>query len=158
MFKKTLIFSIVAIILIFLYFLSNYNNNFFNVSQNNKSFFIIPENKEGIEINNLNKKSLHLNDKNKLSLNFDSTFDLKYSIQLFTSDNYKEIIAKTDELIKLHNLLKKDLYILSFNSGLGIEYFILYKNFENKESTLNYCYKYLKLLNNCIAVNAMNID
>ena len=158
MFKNILIFFIVIILLIFLYFSFNHNNNFFNIPENNKSFFIIPENKEGIEISNLNKKSLHLNNENKLSLNSDRNYELKYSIQLFTSDNYEEILVKSDELVKFHNLSKSDLYILIFNSSLGIEYFILYKNFENKESTLKYCYKYLKLLDNCIAVNAMKIN
>ena len=130
---------------------------FFKIPENQEIFFIIPFDKEGIKIDNLNKKSLNLKNKYNDSLSdFINIEDLKYSIQLYTSDNYSEINQKIDEYN--YQLSNNDMYILVFNSSLGIEYFLLYKNFINKESALDYCYNYLKLLDNCVAVNAMNID
>ena len=144
--------------MIIFYLFYIYEIKFINISNNVNPFYIIPINKEGIKIDNLNKKSLNLNKK------FKDTFpdntqreDLNYSIQLFTSESYTEINNKINEYSD-NTLLKNDMYVLFFDSSIGIEYFLLYKSFENKESALKYCYKYLKLLNNCVVLNAKNIN
>ena len=69
-------------------------------------------------------------------------------------------------LIRFHPLSKKkslyinDLFIvlMKHNLGSGIDYLLVYKNFENRGEALNYCEKYLHFIENCLIVNVQNLE
>ena len=114
----------------------------------------------------MNKKSLHLK---SLNLDLNSNEELKflnYSIQLFVSNDYNLVKNKLDEILlnkqavffNLSEINSADFYILSFDTNIDIEFFLLYKNFENKEVALNYCNNYLKLKHNCIILNVQKLN
>ena len=154
--KNIFIIIIFLIISFFFFTFFNFNQKYFEITEFQNSFYLIPDNKEGIKIFNLNKKSLHLNELKIDDSNINDNYSLEYSLQLFTSDNYDEILIKYDNLIK-NNYIKKELFVVLLNTVLGYEYFLLYKNI-NRESALDYCFKYLILLDKCIVVNVSNID
>ena len=104
------------------------------------------------------KKSLHLNqliiNNNKL----ENSSELFYSIQFFVSSDYDEISLTLNNLINNYeNIYKKeDFYVVTLKSELGIDYFLLYKNFNNREEAQEHCSKYLSQIDNCLIVNAQN--
>ena len=52
------------------------------------------------------------------------------------------------------SIFKKDeFFILTFHSQVGVEYFLLYKNFKTREKAYNYCTKYLTKLEKCLIVD-----
>ena len=46
-----------------------------------------------------------------------------------------------------------DFYILALTSEIGIEYFLLYKNFTTRLDATTYCVKFLPKINNCLVVD-----
>ena len=46
-----------------------------------------------------------------------------------------------------------DFYILALTSEIGIEYFLLYKNFTTRLEATTYCTKYLSKVDNCLIVD-----
>jgi len=53
---------------------------------------------------------------------------------------------------------KEDFYIVTLKSELGIDYFLLYKNFKNRDEATNYCSKYIPQIDNCLIVNVQNFN
>ena len=80
---------IILIILIIFYF--NSKNIYFEVSSFKNSFYIVPDDRGGKKVLNLDKTSLHLNDEDSNEIQIENNSMLKYSIQLFTSDNYTSV-------------------------------------------------------------------
>jgi len=159
--KKYLIFfsSIIIFLIFFLYFLKINNDEYFVIPSNNDSFFYIPEDKGGKEIPNQEKKGLHLSyDENKKYSNFKKNIK-KYSIQVFTSTEYKQVKDMRTKLLNTEDsiFLPKDLSIAIFRSSLGNEYYLLYKNLETRIKAQEYCIKYVYFLDNCIVVNVQNL-
>ena len=51
-----------------------------------------------------------------------------------------------------------DFFIVVFNSDLGNEYMLLYKNFSTRILASDYCLKHLNFLQKCLIVNAQNLN
>ena len=153
------IFLFFSFILIFYFYLTN-NKIFFNIPQNFNSFYLIPENKEGEIIRNQEKKILNLTYKNNDNIKLTNDPNLEYSIQLYTSDDYKFIVSYRDKLINTKDsiFLYDDLFITILNYELISEYFLLYKNFSSRKNAFEYCEKYSYYLDKCIIVNVKNLD
>ena len=85
---------------------------------------------------------------------------LNFSIQFFASSNYPEIMEKYNFYMKKKSLYINDLFIvlMKHNLGSGIDYLLVYKNFENRGEALNYCEKYLHFIENCLIVNVQNLE
>ena len=149
-------FLFIIILFFFIYQFDNHNRFF--IKKNLESFYFIPKDKKGIKVKDLDKKILHVLDDEKLEINFDNDIYLKYSFQLFTSNNFNEISSQLDFYATNHNIPKKDLYIASLSTKIEREFFLLYLNFENRESALNNCPKLLKYKNKCIIVNVENMN
>ena len=152
----------ILIFLIFILFFYNLNKKFFDIPIYSSSYYFYPEDLGGLKINNLDKKSLHMNISNKNS-EIINDYNLKYSIQVFSSSDYIVVTDKLNEF-KSFNCNKKDdyffeineFYLALFNNNISDEYFLLYKNFDNRQSALNYCTNLLKCMNNCLVVNVQN--
>tara|TARA_Y100000741_G_scaffold345049_1_gene310173 strand:+ start:244 stop:783 length:540 start_codon:yes stop_codon:yes gene_type:complete len=157
--------SIIFIVSILLFFFYN-KNQYFEINEFKGNFYKIPIDKGGQKISNLNKKSLHLKSSNlDFNTNDKSNF-LGYSIQLFVSNDYNLVKNKLDEIflnkktifLDQSDFNSNDFYILSFDTNIDIEFFLLYKNFSNKVTALEYCNNYLKFKNNCIILNIENLN
>ena len=165
--KKNLILSfIVFLLLLFLFLLFvNLKQQFFIVPEFIESFYIIPDNKGGKEVINLNKKSLNLNDEKRSDIAIINDPFLEYSIQIFSSSDYYLVKEKFDFMTNQNNnyindlpLKINDFFIVVFNSDLGNEYMLLYKNFSTRILASDYCLKYLNFLQKCLIVNAQNLN
>ena len=157
---KFLLISLTIIIITFDLYYKYTRNNFFNIPYFKGNYYVIPKDKGGEKVLNIDKKSLHLN---QLILNNDKIInnsELLYSIQLFVSSNYDKIILSLNNFINNYeNIYKKeDFYVLTLKTNLGIDYFLLYKNFKNRDEAKDYCFKYIAQTNNCLIVNAQNFN
>ena len=64
-------------------------------------------------------------------------------------NQYLKKITNSDESIySIDNF-----YLLSLTSEIGVEYFLLYKNFATRLDAKNYCIKFLPKMNNCLVVD-----
>ena len=156
--KYLIIFLFFFIIILFFFIYQFDNHNKFFIKKNIESFYFIPKDKKGIKVKDLDKKILHVLDDEKLEINFDNDAYLKYSFQLFTSNNFNEISRQLDFFVVNHKIPKKDLYIASLSTKIEREFFLLYQNFDNRESALNNCPNLLKFINKCIIVNVENMN
>ena len=143
----------------------NLKQEFFIVPKFIGSFYIIPENKGGKEVINLDKKSLHLNEEKIQDIEIINDPFLEYSIQIFSSSDYYLVKEKFDFMTNQNNnyinnlpLKINDFFIVFFNSDLGNEYMLLYKNFSTRILASDYCLKYLNFLQKCLIVNAQNLN
>ena len=141
----------------------NLKQQFFVVPELIGSFYIIPDDKGGKEVINKDKKSLHLNDEKDVEIINDPF--LEYSIQIFSSSDYYLVKEKFDFMTNTNNnyindlpLKIKDFFIVFFNSDLGNEYILLYKNFSTRILASDYCLKHLNFLQKCLIVNAQNLN
>ena len=155
-----IIILINIIILSFWYFLKISKLEYYIIQPNYESFYFIPENKGGKDVPNQNKKGLHLSYVDKNLTDFINKDNLKYSIQIFSHSKYDFINKMRNDLIvnKSFIFTSEDLFILIFESTIGKEYFLLFKNFETRVKANNYCKKYVNFLDNCLIVNAQNLD
>jgi len=155
-----LFFFIFIIIVILIYFFLIHKNYFFSIPQNLNVFYVIPEDKESETIDNQEKKILHLTYTNKDNITLTNDSNLAYSIQLFTSDDYKFINNYRSKLININDsiFLSEDLYVVILNYELISEYLLLFKNFSTRKNALEYCEKYSYYLEKCIIVNVKNLD
>ena len=114
---------------------------------------------------NKNKKSLHLNDEKTQDIDIINDPFLEYSIQIFSSSDYYLVKEKFDFMTNQNNnyindlpLKINDFFIVVFNSDLGNEYMLLYKNFSTRILASDYCLKHLNFLQKCLIVNAQNLN
>ena len=165
--KKNKKFTLIVILLFLILFLiiyslffKLYNKKFFTISPNIKSFYSIPINKGGQEIPNQDKKGLHLSYLNNNSFDIIKNKELKYSIQVFVNNDYKLVNKVLNDLLnkKESIFITEDFSLAIFNSNLGKEYFLLYKNFEKRIEAREFCEKYTFFLDNCLIVNVQNLD
>ena len=148
--------SCLIIVFFFLYFfiLSN-ENKFIVIPANTDVFYNVPEDKGGEKVANLDKKSLNKTTKEIVEHEIEKPEDLLFSIQFFTDsqminvNQYLQKITNSDESIYSID----DFYILALTSEIGIEYFLLYKNFMTRLDATNYCIKFLPKMNNCLVVD-----
>ena len=159
-FIKLLLIILFLLIIIFYLYFKYIRYNFFIISQFEENYYLIPKDKGGKKVLNVDKKSLHLN---QLTLNnnkFEDISELFYSIQFFVSSDYDKIILTLNNFINNYeNIYKKeDFYVVTLKSELGIDYFLLYKNFKNRNKAQEYCSKYIPHIDNCLIVNAQNFN
>ena len=153
----TLGFIIIIIILFFYYFA---NQSYFEIPVFNESYYTVPEDKGGEKIINQDKKGLHLSNQSVDQIDIFKDTSLKFSIQIYTSNNYDVIknmintmINSFDSIFSLDNL-----YVAVLKHNFGNEFFLLYKNFNSRNEALDHCDKYVYFLDNCIIVNVQNIE
>jgi len=156
-----LLFILIVLIFFFSIYIIFQKRDYFILKKSLKNFYFIPFDKGGEKVKNINKKSLNLNKKID---NFDSINDitkLKYSIQIYTSSDYEKIKYILDLYInKKENIYKKiDFFVLSFDSDIGNEYILLYKNFTNRKDALYYCTKFVFFeTQKCLIVNTQKFN
>ena len=156
-YKKIIIFLFsLFIVSTFLYFFIFTNKNeFIIIPENTDIFYIIPEDRGGEKVSNLEKKSLNTITKDITEDIIEKPDDLLFSIQFFTNsemtnvNQYLQNITSLDESIYSID----DFYILALTSEIGIEYFLLYKNFTTRLEAANYCIKFLPKMDNCLIVD-----
>ena len=166
-YKKKSIFSILypiifccIVLLIIVIFNRFIKNDFILIPKFSNNYYIIPKDRGGEKIHHLDKKSLHLN-KNSFETTEITDFSfLNFSIQFFVSSDYNEITQLLKKFLNMGEKFykKEDFYILDFKTNIGIDYFLLYKNFNNKIEASNYCKKYLFQIKNCLIVNVKNFN
>ncbi len=154
-----LLIILIFILCFFILFYKFDNYKKIEISSFNDDYYIIPKDPGGTKVQNLNKKSLHLSDKDLLGLEIKNISKLKYSIQFLVSTDYKDI---KNFLLEINNKTEKiykisDFHTLVFNSDIGVDYFLLYKNFDSINEAKDYCLKYLNKLDNCLVVNVEKI-
>ena len=155
--KKFIIISLVffLIIMAIYYFFLDYSDEFVIIPENKNHFYIIPEDRGGQKVKNLDKKSLNLKSFETINENINFPNDLLYSIQIYSDteygnvNNYLKKIINSDETI----FQIDDFYILALSSEIGIDYFLIYKNFESRQDAQKYCANYLSKIENCIIVD-----
>ena len=157
---KLFLIILILLIIIFYLYIKYIRYNFFIIPQFEENYYIIPKDKGGKKVLNVDKKSLHLN---QLILNnnkLEDSSELFYSIQFFVSSDYDKIILTLNNFINNYeNIYKKeDFYVVTLKSELGIDYFLLYKNFKNRDEAKNYCSKYISQIDNCLIVNVQNFN
>ena len=158
---KLILLIIISIlsVLLFNYF-RIHNDSYFNIPANTELNYFIPINKGGQKIENQDKKGLHLSYIEKNDLNIEIKDDLKYSIQLYANNSYQEVENFRRKLLNKQDFIfiSNHLSVAFFNSSLGVEYLLLYKNFNSRIEGQDYCIKYVHFLDNCIIVNVQNLD
>ena len=155
--KKIIIFLSCLIIVFFIlyFFIFSNENRFIVIPENTDIFYIVPEDRGGEKVANLDKKSLNKTTKEIVENEIEKPDDLLFSIQFFTDsqminvNQYLQKITNSDESIYSVD----DFYILALTSEIGIEYFLLYKNFMTRLDATNYCIKFLPKMNNCLVVD-----
>ena len=156
-YKKIIIFLFsLLIVSIFLYFLIFINKNeFIVITENNDVFYIIPEDRGGEKVPNLDKKSLNTISKDITDDVIEKPDDLLFSIQFFTNSEITNVNQYLQKITNLDETIYSidDFYILVLTSEIGIEYFLLYKNFTTRLEASNYCTKFLPKIDNCLIVD-----
>ena len=150
---------IIFIIFFSFTFFKNTNTDLFIISSFNDNYFIIPENKGGKKILNINKKSLHMNeilDSNNIN---EDISNMKFSIQFFSSPDYKTIESFLGDLINQDENIysSDDFYIVTLTTEISKDYLLLFKNFNTREKALDFCNDFLTKLDNCLIVNLNNL-
>ena len=150
---------LLILLVIFSYSIAYYlvtNQKYFIIPNLNKNiYYIIPDDKEGEKVKFIDKKSINNETIFSEVNNNDYISDLKYTIQLFSSVDYKKLEIFLENLLDLKSeILSVDqLFIFSINSQIGTDYFITYKNFNSKIDAMTFCTK-LTFVNKCIILNA----
>ena len=156
-YRKTIIsisFLIIVFICFYIFILAN-ENEFIVIPENTDVFYIIPEDRGGEKVPNLDKKSLNTITQDITEDIIKKPDDLFFSIQFFTDS---EIINVNQYLQKITNFDETifsidDFYILALTSEIGIQYFLLYKNFTTRLEAATYCKKFLPKMDNCLIVD-----
>ena len=156
-YKKIIIFlPFLLIVFIFFYFFIFINENeFIVIPENTDIFYIIPDDRGGEKVPNLDKKSLNPITKDITGNIIDKPNNLLFSIQFFTDNEIENVnkffqkITNFDDSIYIED----DFYILALTTEIGIEYFLLYKNFKTRLEASNYCINFLPKIDNCLVVD-----
>ena len=119
-------FIIGSILIIFILFYSYYiNQAYFEISEFKESYYIIPKDKGGQKIINQDKKGLHLSVPSVDVVKLSQDPSLKFSIQLYTSDNYDIIKKKINSIMNSDNTIfsSENLYVAVLKHNFGNEFF-----------------------------------
>ena len=136
-------------------FLFYQNNNYIVVPADNNKFYFTPKDKGGEIVKYLDKKSLNLKSEQEFEETPNQIEETYFSIQFYSDTDFKKV---GEYLKRLNNenesiYILKDFFIISLNSEIGTDYFLLYKSFETKELAKNYCVNYLSKLDKCLIVD-----
>ena len=159
--KNNKLFYLISILFIIplifiLNFKFNNQNKFLIIGHYSDNFYIIPKDKKGLKIPNTDKRILDL-DLKKQEKNLTNQDKFRYSIQLYSSQSYEKTYNKYLAISENNSLKIEDLSIVAFNHNLGLDYLIIYKNFNNQKDGLNYCKNNLKYTENCLVININNL-
>ena len=143
-FIKILFFSLILII--FIYYIIPIDSN---------NFYITPNDKGGEKVKNLDKKSLNLQSEKEFVKILKNEAETYFSIQFYSDNDFKKISEYLDKINQnnesIYNL--NDFFILTLNSEIGTDYFLLYKSFKTKQLAKKYCVNYLSKLDQCLIVD-----
>jgi hypothetical protein len=130
-------------------------NEFIVIPENTKVFYIIPEDRGGEKVPNLDKKSLNTITQDISEDVIEKPDDLLFSIQIFTDSEMENVSQYLQKITNFEETIYSidDFYILALTSEIGIEYFLLYKNFTTRIEATNYCVKFLPKIDNCLIVD-----
>ena len=125
------------------------------IPENIDPFYIVPDDRGGQKVANLDKKSLNLQSLETINENVNLPNGLRYSIQIYSDTEYenvnnylKKIISSNETIYQIDNF-----YILALSTEIGIDYFLIYKNFETRKDAQKYCANYLSKIENCLIVD-----
>ena len=141
---------------VFLYFFIFINEKeFIVIPENTDVFYIIPEDRGGEKVLNLDKKSLNTITQDITEDIIKKPDDLLFSIQFFTDSEMENVNQYLQKITNFEETIYStdDFYILALTSEIGIEYFLLYKNFTTRIEATNYCVKFLPKIDNCLIVD-----
>ena len=147
--------ALLFIIMTVYYFFVDNRGEFVILPENKKPFYIIPEDRGGQKVENLDKKSLNLKSLESINENINFPDDLLYSIQFFSDSKYENVNNYLKKIINSKETIYQieDFYILALSTEIGIDYFLIYKNFDTREEAQNYCSNYLSKIENCLIVD-----
>ena len=151
----TSLFFFLIFFIFFYFFIFINEKEFIVIPENTDVFYIIPEDRGGEKVPNLDKKSLNTITQDITEDIIKKPDDLFFSIQFFTDsemsnvNQYLQKITNFDETI----FSIDDFYILALTSEIGIQYFLLYKNFTTRLEATTYCTKFLPKMDNCLIVD-----
>ena len=145
---------LLAIYSLFFYYLTN--KDYFIIPEYGLDFYSIPEDKKGEKIKYLDKKSL--NNFNNINLDKSNIDKVKYTIQLFSDVDINNVYKFLSNLktIKKELIISDELFLFSFQTEIGSDYFLSYKNFETKNNAIKAC-KLLSFVKKCIIINLQNL-
>ena len=133
---------ILFFILFYIYFFSSkFNDRIIFISDNKDKYYIVPKDKGGAKVTNLDKKSLNLKSQEVIDEKINNPKNLSYTIQFYASDILHDVTDYLNNLNASNESIyyTEDFYILALNTDNGITYFLLYKNFETRQSAKTYC-------------------
>ena len=147
--------SLLLILFIFFYFIFINEKEFIVIPENTDVFYIIPEDRGGEKVPNLDKKSLNTITQDITEDIIKKPDDLLFSIQFFTDSEIENINQYLQKITSFEETIYSinDFYILALTSEIGIEYFLLYKNFTTRLEATTYCTKFLPKIDNCLIVD-----
>ena len=130
-------------------------NEFIVIPENTNVFYVIPEDRGGEKVPNLDKKSLNTITQDINEDIIKKPDDLLFSIQFFTDSEMENVNQYLQKITNFEETIYSidDFYILALTSEIGIEYFLLYKNFTTRIEATNYCVKFLPKIDNCLIVD-----
>ena len=153
-------FIIITLALLFItmiayYFLMDNGDEFVILPENKKPFYIIPEDRGGQKVENLDKKSLNLKALEIINENINLPNDLLFSIQIYSDTEYRNVNNYLKKIISSNETIFQidDFYIMALSTEIGIDYFLIYKNFETRKDAQKYCANYLSKIENCLIVD-----
>ena len=147
--------ALLFIIMTVYYFFVDNRDEFVIIPENKKPFYIIPEDRGGQKVENLDKKSLNLKSLESINENINFPDDLIYSIQFFSDTKYENVNNYLKKIINSKETIYQieDFYILALSTEIGIDYFLIYKNFDTRQEAQDYCSNYLSKIKNCLIVD-----
>ena len=156
-YRKIVIFltSLLLVSIFFYFFIFTNENEFIVIPENTDIFYIIPKDRGGEKVSNLDKKSLNTITKIITEDVIEKPDNLLFSIQFFTNSELTNVTQYLKNITNLDETIYSidDFYILALTSEIGIEYFLLYKNFTTRLEAKNYCIKFLTKIDNCLIVD-----
>ena len=156
-YRKTIIsiFFLIFVFISFYFFILVNENEFIVIPENTNVFYVIPEDRGGEKVPNLDKKSLNTITQDINEDIIKKPDDLLFSIQFFTDSEMENVNQYLQKITNFEETIYSidDFYILALTSEIGIEYFLLYKNFTTRIEATNYCVKFLPKIDNCLIVD-----
>ena len=155
---RKIIIPLTSLLIFFMflyYYIFTNENEFIIIPENIDVFYIIPEDRGGEKVSNLDKKSLNTITQDITEDIIKKPDDLLFSIQFFTDSEIENINQYLQKITSFEETIYSinDFYILALTSEIGIEYFLLYKNFTTRLEATTYCTKYLPKIDNCLIVD-----
>ncbi len=155
--RKFIIITLVLLLIImaiYYFFLDN-KDELVIIPENKNLFYIIPEERGGQKVENLDKKSLNLESLETINENVNFPNDLLYSIQIYSDKEYENVNNYLKKIISSNETIFQigDFYILALSTEIGIDYFLIYKNFQTRQDAQKYCTTFLSKIENCLIVD-----